>query len=125
MSNKKKSIEPSCSSLETQIITGFKLTDCSSIAQAEHIVNRISAVLLAEAQSLYKTLLEREIEYIVDDVALGVRPRGELAIYDEAVNILNNRILSAISRRVNTEYNFRVSLYLLTHNSNVYMNVKH
>ncbi len=67
----------------------------------------------AAGDAEYKRLLSKEVTALVDNIATGVVPRPGIPIVEEARNLLDARINTAIGRKVPTEFNMRAEVKVI------------
>ena len=103
------------------IIQGYKIETNNPI-DVENAIQEIKTVVTTRANDAYHDQLSREIEEIVDDIALNIRPRpDDISILDLARGILTQKINYATANQLPTEYNYYVSLNAFFDGNNTYL----
>lgn len=102
------------------IIQGYKIETNNPI-DIENAIQEIKSTVVERANEAYHVQLSREIEEIVDDIALNIRPRpDDISILDLARGILLQKINYATANQLPTEYNYYVSLNVFFDGNNTY-----
>lgn len=103
------------------IIDGYKVNS-NSPEDIELILGKIQAIIKERATAMYHTQLSKEIEILVDDIALNIQPRpSDISILDAARAILNMKIAYATAKNNPTQYNYFVSVNVMYSGEKTYI----
>lgn len=102
------------------IINGYRIktTDFNEVQEViKDIRRRLSKIINKE----FRTLVAREIAFLVDQIAIGVINRDNtIRICDAAVNNIRERIAKAEIRDMESEYNLKCFSHILTDDEYTY-----
>lgn len=85
------------------------------LSDIEEVIRKAKQSVAAQADILYHQLLAREIEAVVDDIALNICRRPEKqSILQAARSVLDNKIHYAVIKQAASMYNFQVYVHLLS-----------
>ena len=98
------------------------LIHSTQLSDVEDIVRQAKQAVSEKANEIYRHLLVREIEAIVDDIALNICRRPEKqSILQAAQFALDNKIRYAAARQTASIYNFQVFAHLLSIGKDIYI----
>lgn len=100
---------------------GFKL-NTRNLDGAEKVIDQIKCLIHDHAQKTYRELLAHEIQILTDECVLGLHDNDKInCIYDAATELLQKKIAVAITKGLDTEYNFSVAANVFTYNKDIYI----
>lgn len=97
------------------LLKGFLFKGPLSVADLELLIWEMRGIVHKYAGAAYKNLVSRQIERIVDDIAIGeYKQPDDHSIFDIAVQEVKRKISYAENRMNETEYNFYIGVQVMT-----------
>ena len=102
------------------LFNAYKL-ESQEVEHIEVVLNEMRVKVKKRATREYIELLAKEVQSLVDDIALNMINRpNNVSLFSAAQDILNSKIAFASSRNLPTKYNFEVSVHVMFYEGNTY-----
>lgn len=103
------------------VLRGYKVS-VDGIYELEQLLRNIKDKLMEKAKEECRILLTREIESLFDSISLNKIQRPQ-SIYMTACEILSKRIQNASFKQLPIEYNYNISINILTNEDCIFAKV--